>query len=98
VRELLDKGRAWVKLSGAYSNSKLGPPYADSGRVAQAVVKAAPERLVWGTDWPHPGVPANKEKPDDALLMDLLAEWALDETTRMRILVENPNELYGFDS
>lgn len=96
VRELLDKGRAWVKLSGAYSNSKLGPPYADSARVAQAFIKAAPERVVWGTDWPHPGVPADKEKPDDALLIDLLAEWAGDDAARNRILVENPEVLYDF--
>ena len=56
VRELLDKRRAWVKLSGAYSNSKVGPPsYPEATPIAQSFVKAAPERLVWGSDWPHPG-------------------------------------------
>jgi predicted TIM-barrel fold metal-dependent hydrolase len=96
VRELIDKGRAWVKLSGAYSNSKIGPPaYPEATKVAQAFVKAAPERLVWGSDWPHPGL-ANDNKPDDALLFDLLAEWAPDEATRNRILVQNPETLYGF--
>ena len=95
VRELIDKGRTWVKVSGAYSNSKIGPPsYPEATKVAQAFVKAAPERLVWGSDWPHPGVPNNK--PDDALLFDLLAEWAPDEATRNRILVRNPEALYGF--
>ena len=96
VRELIDKGRTWVKLSGAYSNSKVGPPaYPEATKVAQAFVTAAPERLVWGSDWPHPGLPPDN-KPDDALLLDLLSEWAPDEATRHRILVENPEALYGF--
>jgi D-galactarolactone isomerase len=95
VRELIDKGRTWVKLSGAYSNSKIGPPaYPEATKIAQAFVKAAPERLVWGSDWPHPGVTVNK--PDDAVLFDLLTEWAPDEATRNRILVANPEVLYGF--
>jgi predicted TIM-barrel fold metal-dependent hydrolase len=98
VRGLVDKGRAWVKLSGAYSNSKVGPPaYPEATRVAQAFVRAAPERLVWGSDWPHPTM-SNDNKPDDALLFDLLAEWAPDEATRNRILVRNPETLYGFRS
>src|SRR5690349_4569122 len=72
VRELIDKGRTWVKVSGAYSNSKIGPPhYPEATKIAQAFVRAAPERLVWGSDWPHPGLP-NNNKPDDALLFDLL--------------------------
>jgi predicted TIM-barrel fold metal-dependent hydrolase len=97
VRELIDKGRTWVKLSGAYSNSKVGPPdYPEAAKVAQAFVRAAPERLVWGSDWPHPGLPDGR-KPDDALLFDLLSEWAPDEATRHRIQVENPEALYGFD-
>src|SRR3954447_7292244 len=96
VRELIDKGRTWVKVSGAYSNSKVGPPsYPEATKIAQAFVKAAPERLVWGSDWPHPGMP-DHNKPDDALLFDLLAEWAPDEATRNRILVRNPEALYGF--
>jgi D-galactarolactone isomerase len=93
---LIDRGRTWVKLSGAYSNTKVGPPdYPDATRTAQAFVKAAPERLVWGSDWPHPGLPDNN-KPDDALLLDLLAVWAPDEKIRNRILVQNPEMLYGF--
>ena len=96
VRELIDKGRTWVKVSGAYSNSKIGPPsYPEATKIAQAFVKAAPERLVWGSDWPHPGLP-NDNKPNDALLFDLLTEWAPDEATRNRILVQNPEALYGF--
>ncbi|MGH8623070.1 MAG: amidohydrolase family protein [Burkholderiales bacterium] len=96
VLGLIEKGRTWVKLAGAYLNTQVGPPgYADATKIAQALVKAAPERLVWGSDWPHP---SEKEKPDDALLFDLLAEWAVDEKTRSRILVTNPEALYGFSA
>jgi D-galactarolactone isomerase len=94
VCALLDRGHAWVKLSGAYGDSKIGPPtYADTSAVARAYVKRAPERLVWGSDWPHP---TEREKPDDAVLFDLLKDWAPDERVRHRILVENPQTLYGF--
>ena len=94
IRRLVDKGRTWVKLSVTYDNAKDGPPeYADITQVAQAYVKAAPERMVWGSNWPHPN---ETNKPDDATLFDLMAKWAPDATTRHRILVENPAELYGF--
>jgi D-galactarolactone isomerase len=96
ISRLIDKGSAWVKISGAYMDTKVGPPtYADSTRLAQAFVKLAPQRMVWGSDWPHPTEKADG-KPNDATLLDLLAEWAPDEATRRRILVENPAELYGF--
>ena len=93
IRELLDGGRAWVKISGAYLNTVVGAPYPEATPMAQAYVKAAPERCVWGSDWPHP-TPAIP--PDDALLFDLLMDWAPDEATRNRILVNNPEALYGF--
>lgn len=94
VLGLVEKGQAWVKISGAYINTEIGPPdYPDATRVAQAYVQAIPERLVWGSDGPHPGP---KVKPDDAHLFDLLALWAPDESTRHRILVTNPQALYGF--
>ena len=95
VARLIDQGNTWVKLSGVYIGSKVGPPtYADTSRVAEAYVKLAPERVVWGSDWPHPT--QEKEKPDDAVLFDLLATWAPDEATRKNILVDNPEALYGF--
>lgn len=95
VRERLDAGRAWVKLSGPYLDSQTGSPrYADIKPVAKGYVAAAPERLVWGSDWPHPT--ERDTKPDDAVLLDLLQEWVPDEPTRRRILVENPASLYGF--
>jgi predicted TIM-barrel fold metal-dependent hydrolase len=82
-------------LSGAYADSKVGPPtYADSTAIARTYVRAAPERLVWGSDWPHPGV--RRTKPDNAELFDLLLEWAPDEAVRHRILVENPAILYDY--
>jgi len=94
IRGMLDARKAWLKLSGAYLNTQIGPPdYPEATRVAQAYVKAAPERLVWGSDWPHPTPTAN---PDDAVLFDLLAVWAPDEAVRNRILVANPEALYGF--
>jgi D-galactarolactone isomerase len=95
IRGLIDRSRAWVKLSGAYSNTAIGAPYPDATKIAQAFVKAAPERLVWGSDWPHPSE-APGRKPNDAVLFDLLSEWAPGEATRHRILVENPATLYGF--
>ena len=96
VRRLIDKGRTWVKVSGAYQDTKVGPPsYADTSAVAKAYVSAAPERMVWGSDWPHPTEKPDN-KPNDAILFDLLAEWAPEEGTRNRILVQNPAALYGF--
>src|ERR1700733_103647 len=93
VVDLLQKGKAWVKLSGAYADTKIGPPtYADSTAVAQAYVKAAHERLVWGSDWPHPS--ERETKPDDAVLIDLMLVWAPDEKVRNRIFVENAATLY----
>jgi predicted TIM-barrel fold metal-dependent hydrolase len=94
IRGLIDDGRAWVKLSGAYLNSSIGAPYPEATRIAQAFVRAAPERLVWGSDWPHPTAPQGT--PNDAVLFDLLSEWAPAEATRHRVLVENPATLYGF--
>ena len=95
---LIEQGKTWIKLSGAYQDTKIGAPsYADVTKLAQAFVKAAPERMLWGTDWPHPTIYSRKQPwPDDALLLDLLGEWALDENTKNQILVDNPAVLYGF--
>jgi predicted TIM-barrel fold metal-dependent hydrolase len=95
VRRLVDTGRTWIKLSGVYQDSRVGPPsYADTAAIAKAMVRLAPERLVWGTDWPHPTV--RTDKPEDAALLDLLAIWVSDAETRNQILVANPEALYGF--
>ncbi len=95
ICDLMHKQKAWVKLTGAYILSKVGPPtYSDSTVIAKAYVKQAPQRLVWGSDWPHPT--ALGEKPNDAILLDLLAEWAPDTAVRNRILVDNPAKVYQF--
>jgi D-galactarolactone isomerase len=90
----VESGRVWVKLSAPYETSKSGPPgYDDVGALAGALIKAAPERMVWATNWPHPGQQA--KNPDEAVLLDTLARWGADEPTRRRILVDNPAKLYG---
>lgn len=95
ITRLMAQEKAWVKLTGAYLNTAEGPPaYPDATLIAQAFVAEAPDRLVWGSDWPHITELANP--PDDARLFDLLSVWAGDEPTRLRILVDNPARLYGF--
>ena len=92
---LVDGGNCWVKLSAPYETSKLGPPhYADVGKLGKALLAAAPERMVWASNWPHPS--AQDHLPDDAVLLDVLLDWIPDAATRHRVLVDNPAELYGF--
>jgi predicted TIM-barrel fold metal-dependent hydrolase len=101
---LVRSGHAYVKISGAYRASKQAPDYPDAGPLAQLLIAANPERIVWGTDWPHPnsasGRPANEVTPlfqiDDGRLLNQLPVWAPDAATRRKILVENPARLYGF--
>jgi predicted TIM-barrel fold metal-dependent hydrolase len=97
LRRILDSGRGWVKVSSPDTLSKSGPPaYADRSAIARALIAAAPERCVWGSNWPFPSsTPANR--PDPVLMLDLLGRWAPDANLRHRILVENPERLYGFD-
>ena len=93
---LVDTGRCWVRLAAAYETSKTGAPaYEDVSRLARALVKHAPERMLWASNWPHPSAPKDKV-PDDADLLDLLLDWAPDEAVRRKILVDNPADLYGF--
>ncbi len=92
--ELMSDERAWVKVSGAERLTAGGtPPYDDVVPYAQALIAAAPDRVLWGTDWPHPNV---RHMPDDGDLVDTLAAFAPDEATRNRILVTNPQALYDF--
>ncbi|APV48224.1 hypothetical protein BWI17_00120 [Betaproteobacteria bacterium GR16-43] len=93
IGKLIDQGRTWVKLSGPYlDDPKGGPRYERVTTLARAWVEAAPQRLVWGTDWPHPL--ARDPKPTPRALANLLVEWAPDAAVRNRILVDNPSELY----
>ena len=91
---LLRGGRAWVKLTGPYRISEGGLPYADVVPFAHALVDAAPDRIVWGTDWPH--VTVKGAMPNDGDLCDLLSGWVPDEALRKRVLVDNPAKLYEF--
>lgn len=91
---LLDTGRCWVKLTGPYRISAVELPYSDITPMAHALVAAAPQRLLWGTDWPH--VMMKKRMPNDADIADLLLDWVPDQAVRRAILVDNPQQLYGF--
>ncbi len=96
ITRLLEAGNSWVKLSGPYIRSRIGAPdYPDAGAVAAALARRAPERILWGTDWPHPTRPV-AAKPDDARLLDLALEWAGSAAAWHRMLVQNPAEIYGF--
>lgn len=95
IVSLLDRGNAWIKICGGYETSLSGgPEYADVGPIAKRLIEHAPERVIWGSNWPHVGVP-RMQYPDDAEQLDVLLHWA-DESTRQKILVDNPAALYGF--
>jgi 2-pyrone-4,6-dicarboxylate lactonase len=90
----LQSGRGWSKLSAPYRTSREAPPYADITKFAHALVAAAPDRLVWGTDWPH--VMMESAMPNTGIFAELLATWVADTAVRKRILVDNPARLYGY--
>jgi predicted TIM-barrel fold metal-dependent hydrolase len=104
--DLVKSGKAYVKISGAYRASKLGPDYPDVAPLAQALIAANADRIVWGSDWPHPNsVAPVGGKPtdltplfqiDDGRLFNQLPVWAPDVAIRKKILVDNPALLYGF--
>jgi len=91
---MLDTGRVWVKLSGPMRSSAGDMPYAEVTPLAHALIARAPERMLWGSDWPHVNM-RDRLMPNDGDLFDLLLEWAPDATDRRRILVDNPDALYG---
>jgi 2-pyrone-4,6-dicarboxylate lactonase len=93
LRRLLDTGNVWVKLSGTDRITKQAYPFADAVPFARNLAQHAPERVVWGTDWPHPN---HKTIPNDGELVDLIAEIAPDDKTRRLMLVDNPARLFGF--
>jgi 2-pyrone-4,6-dicarboxylate lactonase len=96
-RTLLDLAKGedvWIKICGAERISSAGAPYLDAVPFARALIEAAPTRVLWGTDWPHPNIEG--VMPNDGDLMTLLAESAPEEALRRRILVDNPARLYGF--
>jgi predicted TIM-barrel fold metal-dependent hydrolase len=104
--ELVKPGKAYVKISGAYRASKLAPDYPDAAPLAKALIEANPDRIIWGSDWPHPhsvtlpGKQISDVTPlfqiDDGRLFNQLPVWAPDAAVRKKILVDNPARLYGF--
>ncbi|HWI30026.1 MAG TPA: amidohydrolase family protein [Microbacterium sp.] len=98
ILRLVDTGNTWVKLSGVYHESPVGPPfYSDRAAVGAAFAHAAPERMLWGSDWPHPTASRGEvPMPDDAAMLDMFASWVPSQHDRKRILVDNPRVLYGF--
>jgi predicted TIM-barrel fold metal-dependent hydrolase len=102
--ELVRSGKSYVKVSAPYQVSTQAPEYADAGPLAKALVAANADRILWGTNWPHPnatsGLPATRLTPlmqmDDGRLLNQLAVWVPDAPLRKRILVDNPARLYGF--
>ena len=84
----------WVKISGAERLSKRNFPYEDVVPYARALIEASPDRILWGTDWPHPNI--SGDMPNDGDLLDMLVKFAPDNVMRKKILVENPRQLYGF--
>ena len=104
--ELIRSGSAYVKISGAYRSSTKGPDYPDVAPFAKAFIEANPDRVLWGSDWPHPdSAPYPGRKPsdimplypiDDGRLLNQLPVWAPDSVIRKKILVDNPARLYGF--
>lgn len=91
---LMKDGRCWVKLTGPYRISSGDLPYPGVTEIAHALIDGNPDRIVWGSDWPH--VMVTKPMPNDGDLCDLLADWIPDVTVRRKILVDNPARLYGF--
>ena len=96
TKRLIDGGRCWFKFAGAYESSKTGgPDFADVAAVARAIAAHAPERIVWGSNWPHNLARSQADYPDDAALADTVLGWLPDEKARRLALVDNPEELFA---
>lgn len=96
LQRLVDSGNVWVKLAAAYETSKTGKPkYEDVGVLAKALVKQAPERMIWASNFPHAQA-AKFGYPDEGAMLDLMLDWAPNEADRRKIFTDNPADLYGF--
>ena len=93
LAKLGNSEKLWVKVSGAERISSAGPPFADAVPFASACIEAAPDRVIWGTDWPHPNV---KIMPNDGDLVDLVPQMAATADIQQKLLVDNPARLFGF--
>lgn len=95
LKKFSDNENLWVKISGSERISKSGPPFEDAVPFARALIEAAPDRVIWGTDWPHPNITGIM--PNDGDLVDLLPRIIDDKQTRRKVLVINPARLFGFE-
>ncbi len=96
LKALIDQGNCWFKFAGCYESSNAGGPgYEDVAEIAKVIAAYAPERIVWGTNWPHNGCTTTESYPNDIALMDLALSWVAPEYHE-RLLVKNAEELYGF--
>jgi len=98
VKRLIDKGNCWFKFAGCYESSRTsGPDYEDIAAVARDIAATAPERIVWGTNWPHNLAATTDAYPDDAVLLDTVLGWIPDRH-HQAVLVDNPAKLFGFQA
>lgn len=93
LKKLADSDKLWVKVSGCERISASGPPFVDAVPFARECIAAAPDRVIWGTDWPHPNV---KTMPNDGDLVDLIPQMAPDPEMQQKLLVDNPARLFGY--
>ncbi len=91
---MVGDGHAYVKLSAVYRLSERYPDYADARPLHEALIRVNPQRLMWGTDWPHPSIPA-AVMPDDGHLLDLFYDWTPDAAMRQQILIKTPARLFA---
>lgn len=99
LKRLIDKGNCWFKFAGCYESSRAGgPDYPDIAAVAREIAAHAPERIVWGTNWPHNAARTTEDYPDDAALLDTVLGWFGSDEARRLALVDNPQTLYGFET
>ena len=92
---LRETDHCWSKICSWYRLSRAGAPYDDMAPFAETLIEVRPDRLVWGSNWPHPNSPVSI--PNDGFLLDQLMGWAGDDATRQKILVDNPARLFGFE-
>ncbi|SMQ85769.1 D-galactarolactone isomerase [Devosia lucknowensis] len=97
VKRLIDGGQCWFKFAGCYESSRVGgPDFSDIAAIARVIADYAPERIVWGTNWPHNGARTTADYPGDAALTDTVLSWFSSEANRHLALVDNPEALFGF--
>ncbi len=96
LKTLLDRGNCWFKFSGCYESSRSGPPdYEDIAVIARHMAAYAPERIIWGSNWPHNMITETEDYIDDAAMLDLVLGW-IPAAEHKRALVDNPAELFDF--